>query len=237
MTAPPAVVRLVDSWVAEGSPPQEPIRWSPERWLAGSDRYPRAEGYSGIVEEVVAALPARLARADVAKFGASAADGAEEALMAFVATMVWGFGRTGYGVFRTDRILAVNKDAAAKLRHVAQVVRNDGPVEGFRMMANDDRLKWLGPAFGTKYLHFCSTPDKPALILDDLVATWLDEHCDTSLRPLRWSTKLYDRYHTSMTGWADGRCAVTDLETRVFVAEATRREGNQWASTNSAGPR
>ena len=100
-------------------------------------------------------------------------------------------------------------------------------------MANEHRLKWLGPAFGTKYLHFCSSPGDAALVLDALVAAWLNEHCGTRLRPARWSTAQYERYLVDMTAWSHGRCTPTDLETRVFVAEASRRNGNQWAKRST----
>ena len=189
------------------------------------DQYPYVAAHAGLIR----GLPDRIGRPDVAALGAFAAQSPEDAERAFVASMVWGFGRTGYAVYRTNRILDDNPDAAVKLQHAARVLANDGPVEGYRAMANEQHLKWLGPAFGTKYLGFCSCPDNPALILDALVATWLNEYCGTALRPTRWSTAQYERYLANMAAWSAGRCTPTELETLVFVEEASRREGNQWA--------
>ena len=90
----------------------------------------------------------------MSELGDQAQKSPKKAVEAFIASMVWGFGRTGYGVLRTNRILSANPDAPEKLHHVAKVLAAEGPVEGYRAMANDDRLKWLGPAFGTKFLHY-----------------------------------------------------------------------------------
>ncbi len=78
MTTPSALVRLVDDWVADGSPGQDSIGWNSQRWLAGTDKYPRAMGYAKVAKEVVGALPAKVARDDVAMFGAVAAEGPDD---------------------------------------------------------------------------------------------------------------------------------------------------------------
>jgi hypothetical protein len=222
MNTPEALVERIDAWIADGSPPQDPIRWDSERWLPSATDYPHVAEHADFIR----GLPNGIGRADVAALGAVAARSPEDAVQAFIASMIWGFGPTGYAVFRTNRILEENPDAATKLQRVAEVLADDGPVEGYRALANTQRLTWLGPAFGTKYLAFCSRPEHPALILDAFVATWLNEHCDAGLRPTQWSTPRYERYLADMTEWAAGRCTPTELETIVFVAEAARRKGN-----------
>jgi hypothetical protein len=232
MNTPEALVERIDAWIADDSPPQHPIRWDTERWLPSAKKYPHVAQHADFIQ----GLPNGIGRADVAALGAVAARSPEDAMQAFIASMVWGFGRTGYAVFRTNRILEKNPDAAVKLQRVAEVLADDGPVEGYRALANEQYLKWFGPAFGTKYLAFCSRPDNPALILDALVATWLNEHCGTALRPTRWSTDRYEEYLTDMAAWSAGHCTPTELETLVFVAEASRREGNQWAPSTGRRP-
>ncbi len=232
---PAAVAGLVTDWVADGRPGQEPIPWPRDRWLPAPGAHPRYPNVAGF-RDLLEALPNPIGRDDVRAHARRAGDSPAAALDAFVASMVWGFGRTGYAVFRTNRILAANPDAGQRLHHIAKVLTDEGPLEGYRAMANQQRLTWLGPAFGTKYLHFCSDAHQPALVLDDLVATWLNEHCGTRLRPTRWSTAQYERYLTDMAAWSDGRCTPTELETLVFVAEASRRNGNQWAPQPAGTP-
>lgn len=224
VTIPADLVALVEAWKKDGRPDQDPITWNRRRWLSDPDvrvAYPELTRFETLITE----LPNPIGRDDVRKLAQLASAGEREALDAFVASMVWGFGRTGYGAYRTNRILAVNPDAGRHLHAVALSLRSRGPVEGYRALANEHRLKWLGPAFGTKYLHFCSPPDAAALVLDTLVATWLNDHCGTRLVPTRWSTQRYEQYLDDMTAWSEGRCTPTDLETRVFVAEASRRSG------------
>lgn len=158
---------LVAEWIAKGAPPQDGIGWRAKQWLPAPAKYPRVAALADLIRT----LPNPVRRTDVAVLGSRAAKSPKEAVQAFVASMVWGFGDTGYGAFRVNRILASDPYAAGKLYKVAQVLADAGPVEGYQVMANEQRLKWLGPAFGTKYLHFCSSADDPALVLDDLVAS------------------------------------------------------------------
>jgi hypothetical protein len=92
------------------------------------------------------------------------------------------------------------------------------------------RLPGLGPAFGTKFLYFCSPPGTcPALILDRLVADWLSEHAGLRLNQIRWSASTYLRYLTAMSGWADEMALPADkLEVCIFMAAAADT-GGQWA--------
>ena len=225
---PAAITQLIDDWAHAGRPLQQPIGWNRDQWfqLSTEDpRYPHVARFGHLLND----LPNPIGREDVRGFASLAASSPTAALEAFVATMVWGFGRRGYGAFRTHRILSANPVAGENLQRVAEVLLDDGAVEGYRAMANEQRLKWLGPAFGTKYLHFCSDRSDSALVLDDLVATWLNEHCSTQLQPTRWSTTQYGNSLSTMALWSTQRCTATELETLIFVAEASQRTNSQWA--------
>jgi hypothetical protein len=56
--------------------------------------------------------------------------------------------------FRTQRILFDTDNAAARLHQVALALEGGGTAAAYRRFAGDCQLKWLGPAFGTKYLYF-----------------------------------------------------------------------------------
>jgi hypothetical protein len=68
--------------------------------------------------------------------------------------MVWGYGRTGYGPFRTARVLEENAEAGAILQEAARQVRSNGGPAAFSWLA-DHRLRGLGVSFATKFLYFC----------------------------------------------------------------------------------
>jgi hypothetical protein len=73
---------------------------------------------------------------------------------AFLATMIWGYGRVGYGHFRTGQVLA-NPGSAAALKGAL----SSDPVVSYARLAGSHRLRGLGPAFGTKWLYFASGRD------------------------------------------------------------------------------
>jgi hypothetical protein len=55
-------------------------------------------------------------------------------------------------------------------------------------------LVGLGPAFGTKFLYFCSPPGgQPALILDRLMSRWLRDNAGLAVNEIRWSVSTYRR--------------------------------------------
>lgn len=150
--------------------------------------------------------------------------------------MAWGYGGVGYGPWRITRILTQNRGAAARLHAAAVTLTSSGPESAYRRMTDyaDCRLRFLGPAFGTKFLAFCSADSRqPALILDRLVASWLARNTRLQLNPIPWDPTAYSRYLRTMCGWADALgIEPDDLECRVFSAEANA-VANQWAQTRT----
>lgn len=138
------------------------------------------------------------------------ADNPESAIGAFIVAMIWGYGTVGYGPWRTQRILDTNDDVAARLAEVARVARQEGALAGFDAMSQRP-LKYLGVAFGTKFLYFC-TADSSTLatgptpmvapVLDRIVRRWLREHADIRVRIDRWRTDDYSRYLNALGDWA-----------------------------------
>ncbi len=94
-------------------------------------------------------LPEKITRAHVLEISRNTAKSDRDAERAFLAAMVWGHGRVGYGAYRTARVLSENEEAARRLREVAAVAKKDGGVSAFRCLAQN-RLDGLGVAFGTK---------------------------------------------------------------------------------------
>jgi hypothetical protein len=219
---PDAIVEVVSSWQARGCPRQPAIGWPRARWL---DRFPDSA-------ELLESLPDRLDRARVQAACLEAAHSPQAAWHAFMVVMVWGQGMTGYGPWRTTRILQDTADAKQRLFTVARHLSQAGALEAYRRLGNDCRLRWLGPAFGTKYLSFCPQgPGSPALILDRLVARWLTNNTQHTFRAGPWSPSTYRHYLELVGSWAAVLgVAAEDVEWCIFQAQSDQA-GNQWATS------
>lgn len=148
---------------------------------------------------------------------------------AFIACMVWGHGHSGYGPYRTARILSGAPEQAGKTTDGTVIKRlqtsierfnASGAVDAYRYLNNDGHIDGLGPAFFTKWLYFISAGSTPygaqaAPVLDQLVIDWLRTHASV---PLRYAKTLdYDRYVELLGHWgeAHGRTPV-QVEEAIF---------------------
>jgi hypothetical protein len=211
---------LVTNWRDRGAPAQKGILWSRSDWLLAFPEH----------EELLRRLPRLLDRACVREVCADATHDAAAAERAFLAVMVWGYGKVAYGRHRVREILAETQGADHLLVGVARTLANDGALAAYCRLGDggDCRLKGLGPAFGTKYLYFCQPAgtEPVALIHDSNVAKWFFRYAALELPCDEWSESTYSRYLDQMCTWAGRlRCRPDDLELRIFEATV---EG-QWA--------
>jgi hypothetical protein len=176
-----------------------------------------------------AALPKQLDRTAVRQACVHASVSQADAERSFLAVMAWGYGRVGYGPFRVRRVLDAAPDARIQLQAAAGAAAQGRPVEAYACLGDHGaaRLPYLGPAFGTKFLYFCSSTGKrPALIL---VSRWLRETVGLAFNEVRWSVSTYARYLETMAGWAgELALAADELEVCIFSARA-RLGDSQWA--------
>lgn len=196
------------------------MSWSLPRWQAA---FPEHAG-------CLASLPNPIGRDDVIEACRSADQGPVQAICGFLAAMVWGYGRVGYGPYRTAVVLGENDEAGGRLAELAVRVRRDGGPEAFEWLAAN-RLRRLGVAFATKYLFFCgaSAAGSPAPILDRLVRGWLARHADCHLR-LDWSVADYRRYVGTLEAWAgELELAEADVEMLIFTLAVASNRTSQWA--------
>jgi hypothetical protein len=221
---PEALLLIMRRWRSEGGPSQPAIAWPRERWAAY---------FPGHVDALWA-LPDLLDRQIVRQACEDAAADADAAERAFIVVMAWGYGGTvGYGPWRTHRVLSHTPGASNRLAAVAQTLSEAGALSAYRRLTADGdcTLRWLGPAFGTKYLYFCQPPgqERTALILDSLVASWLRRETDFDLNPVPWSIPTYRKYLEQMHRWASSLgCNADELEYAIFREMATQRN-SQWA--------
>jgi hypothetical protein len=217
---PPRIAEVVKDWIDRGKPAQPPSTWIRPAWLAMLPEH----------ETILADLPDELDRPFLRQVAASAGATPEAALRAFLAVMVWGYGTGPLGPFRTWRILDQAPDAAERLMGAARAVARSAE-DGYRHLAKAGRMRFLGPAYGTKFLLVAQPPGAAttALILDSYVAEGLGELASVHLDPVPWRWSTYERYLKLMHGWAaDLGVAAEDLEYVVFQWVADRH-GGQWA--------
>lgn len=201
------------------------MEWPRERWVAEFPAH----------TEALRALPDSVDRVTVRGACAAAATDAYSAEQAFIVVMAWGYGKdVGYGPWRTRRVLTQTPDAAERLAAVARTLEGSGPTSAYeRMTSNGDcNLRWLGPAFGTKFLYFCQPPayEVKALIFDNLVATWLRREAGVDLDPVPWSVPNYSQYLGHMHRWSLALgCSADDLEYCIFRTMATESR-SQWGA-------
>lgn len=217
---PQPLIDLVANWRAQGAPDQPGIAWPQAKWC---DDFPEHR-------ETLQQLPRLLDRNAVRAVSASASHSPESALTAFVVSMAWGFGGVGYGRHRVAKMLS-DPDAAARFQAAAVSVNSEGALSAYRQMsAPANRIKFLGPAFATKFLAFCSLNEaRPALIFDRLVAAWLTKHEGGRWNAIAWSESVYGRYLELVYAWARQLDARPDEVERLMFSHEARMLGNQWA--------
>ncbi|TCK21367.1 hypothetical protein [Pseudonocardia endophytica] len=204
----------------EDGHPQRPSSWNPQAWFRQLPDH----------REFLEQLPNPISREGVTDFFGEAHVDASTAVHAFLASMVWGYGPVGYGAYRTKRVLGLNLDAGERLRRVVAVARDDGPIPAFRVIARN-RLTYLGPAFGTKFLYFATRAnraahgDRTAPVLDQVVRRWFLLHADVRLDGT-WSVANYERYVGLLEHWGDELGISSDhVEEIVFERQVARNSG------------
>lgn len=216
---PAELARLVHEWLVQGGPQQRGITWPRKRWV---EAFPT---HAASIE----ALPPLLDRAALRPVCSRAAEDPVAAEAAFIAVLAWGYGGVSYGPWRAQRALAPDR-ASERLHSAAVALAHEGPLAGYSNLAKrSNRLPYFGPAFGTKFLAFCSSDERPALILDRLVSNWIERNTGLALSPLQWKVSTYRTYLSTMQRWADDLAVSPEVvEQHIFSAESAR-VGNQWA--------
>ncbi|MGN6412517.1 8-oxoguanine DNA glycosylase OGG fold protein [Flexivirga sp.] len=178
----------------EGPPTDEAVRAQGFTWSAGQwrKRWPAALS----VPRRLAEAPERphLTRQDVFDRARSVTT-ESDAVELFLLVAAWGTGTKARSIARVARVLD-QPSAPARLLETHRVVRDGDPAEAYRRMYSWDheRIKYLGPAFFTKWLYFSAYDtweqrNGPApLILDQQVARAL------GWRTTGWSSSTYRTY-------------------------------------------
>ncbi|MFF3253859.1 hypothetical protein ACFYWP_23260 [Actinacidiphila glaucinigra] len=147
-----------------------------------------------------------ISRAALFTMATAPLDSDEDVLRLLWHVLAWGSGsKLRNNHRRLDVIGEGTSTAAAALREAASLARTD-PEAAYRRLFTGTRVRYLGPAFFTKYLYFAGggSSEHPCVILDSQVAETLNKRCGWhSLRSGgNWPPETYQRYCTLLTRWA-----------------------------------
>ena len=112
----------------------------------------------------------------------------------FLAVMLWGYGPYAVGAARTLKITK-EKDFESRLKEVYNLAKSGRHIDAISFMAIDP-IKGFGPAYGTKFVYFCSPKNVCAPIYDKRVRDWLGKYAKNelygaSLHRIQWHTNSY----------------------------------------------
>lgn len=172
------------------------------------------------------------------------AGGEQAVVTAFIAAMIWGYGTTGYGPYRTARVLTTDPEAVEHLVEIARIAQDPerGGEIAFAHIAEQrsggvSYLKYLGPAFGTKFLYFLTAASNDVdttPVLDAVVRRWFTKHAEVKLYTAWWDPDSYSRYLGLLDEWraqlpspaGSGPLQREDVELLIFASE--RGDADSW---------
>ncbi|WP_147084473.1 MULTISPECIES: hypothetical protein [Micrococcus] len=235
---PPALQRSFDAWAAAGRPADEPTRWSFDHWTAHVPDLPACLECEPLTRAVVTGYAAKVTAEDLAV-----------QRDAFIAAMVWGYGRVGYGPSRVERIMA-QPGFEEQLADVTRITLEQGGPAAFEHIRQQRKsgvgcLKHLGAAFGTKYLYFLTKAHREsdiAPVLDSVVRAWFAEHVkDVDVRiGGGWTCpRKYATYVETMQAWGEElKIPADDVERLIFLQQqdSTQEPWRESWSSAAADP-
>ena len=112
----------------------------------------------------------------------------------FLAVMLWGYGPYAVGAARTLKITK-EPEFESRIKRVYELSKSGRHMDAISYMAIDP-IKGFGPAYGTKFVYFCSPKSVCAPIYDKRVRDWLSKYAKSelygaSLAKVQWHTNSY----------------------------------------------
>jgi hypothetical protein len=121
-------------------------------------------------------------------------------------TLAWGGGKRARLMSKRLDSVAANPEGAASALRTAVANAQGSPVDAYETLYPSGRtlLKYLGPAFFTKFLYFAGrgVATHPCAILDRVVAANLRGRGWDGLRSAGWSAVTYEQYCELLACWA-----------------------------------
>lgn len=217
------LTKLVENWKANGSLQQEGFDWSNNRnnWIKA---FPREA-------KLISALPDEIDRGEVRRICNSKEYSISQK---FLAVMVWGYGDRGYGPYRVTQMM--EQHHAVEVLSEAFEFCKRGDAKGAYEFLSKNRIRILGPSYGSKFITFCTPRDIGAPIYDSLIAMWVKEFAAKEFLGVTtssesWNLKTYSRYWHWVKEHADElECYPDEIELVLFRdAERKFSKKSGWA--------
>lgn len=218
MTPPRDLLARFDYWNGGGRKPQPAFRWNTGSWKKW------LPSHLGLLD----GLENPIDRRAVTRCCPVISD-EKRALEAFLAVSVWGYGSTGYGGWRTRRILECNPAFVTDLLEFATLAQTEGGQSAFqyaseRVAVEKGFFKHYGPAFATKLIYFATKASADVTtspIMDSVASEWIAQNVPGERLYLGWpGVNSYRRYEDYLTTWAEELgIGVDDVEQLIFMPE------------------
>ena len=92
----------------------------------------------------------------------------------FIGAMIFGYGLVGYGASRVGRVIRENPDLIAKLNRQYEAAA-EGPAPSWHSHTKEAKVRFLGPAFATKFAYFAARHQKAKSVVPliaDVNTSW-----------------------------------------------------------------
>ncbi len=214
------------------------VGWSVDAWLSRSDWDGEARAHVEAIATTLPEVPEKDGRLWITR--ADVFDRREEAdgLDLYLAAMAWGYGRVGYGAWRTAAVL--RRNGSAGVRHTVAHLRSMAldPSSGyFRAWSagGEAKLTGVGSAFASK-LAYCAAYDRSSgtgPLIADVNTSWA-LWALTGIENSRVSSRRYEHYVAWAEEQAGGlRCRSDDIERALFtLGPVVRRLDSESAISN-----
>lgn len=160
------------------TPATQSIAFCPSNWSSSS----LSTHWSSLHKHAPHLAHGMISRTDVKDLGILANSGVLPWDTFFFAVMIWGFGMTGYGPWRTEQMFK-SKDFARRFTDIREAIKHGRITDAYKAA----KIDYCGPAFFTKAFYFLGRVfgQKPLpLILDSRVCANLQKCADSKFKPV-----------------------------------------------------
>lgn len=216
------LMKLIESWQSIGSPEQEGFYWINRKhnWV---EAFPDESKF-------IDSLPGEIDRGTVRTICHSKRHSVRQK---FLAVMVWGYGDRGYGPYRVTQMLN-QPHAETVLAQVYGLSHSGHPLDAYDFLTKN-RIRILGPSYGSKFITFCTPREIGAPIYDSLISMWVKvfaqkEFSEVSTSSENWNLKTYTRYWHWVKEHSDEfKCFPDEVELVLFRdAEKKFSKASNW---------
>ena len=205
--------KVKDLRKASGDVMSHQVNWNPLSWKRqGLEMFkPQISKFASECRQVK--IQHIISRQDVLTLSESFED-------VFIGAMIFGYGLVGYGPSRVGRVIRENPDLIEKLNHQYESAAK-GSELSWHSHTKQDKVKYFGPAFATKFAYFSARHQKAkgdVPLIADLNTSWA----------MWWLAELprsvergdsYVKYVELAHAWAaevGGNCGADEIERAIF---------------------